>query len=352
MLRRRRPLREIEFSFDSFLDVVANVVGIILRLILVAWMGARSYKAFVPPAPPDPPALADPAPLPEPTDPRLPHLAARRQELVRLNASLEQEQRRYADLTGQRSRLASERAGLAARQQALQEEGKKLEGASGRTTSEARALTLSVAELQKRSRALVEEIERIRKLPVVKKSLRYRTPVSKPLQTEEVMFECKAGRVTLLDVAALLADVRRNQRSRTEELQTHWEVSGLTEPVGSFRLRYVFFRQRTLLDGPNANPNGGTFRYGLEWEAEPIEVERGEPGEAALRAGSAFRKVIDTLDPEQTAITFWVYPDSFALYRQLRDYLHEKEMVVAGRPLLEGLSIGASSRKGTVSRGQ
>ena len=40
MFRRRRPVREIAFSFDSFLDVVANVVGIILRLILVAWVGA------------------------------------------------------------------------------------------------------------------------------------------------------------------------------------------------------------------------------------------------------------------------------------------------------------------------
>src|SRR5215467_2069383 len=46
MYRRRRPQREkIFFSFDSFLDVVANVIGIIIRLILVAWVGARTYTA-------------------------------------------------------------------------------------------------------------------------------------------------------------------------------------------------------------------------------------------------------------------------------------------------------------------
>src|SRR5437868_10565188 len=45
--RRRRPEREIAFSFDSFLDLVANVVGIIIRLILVAWVGARSYQAVI-----------------------------------------------------------------------------------------------------------------------------------------------------------------------------------------------------------------------------------------------------------------------------------------------------------------
>jgi hypothetical protein len=351
MLRRRRSVREVEFSFDSFLDLVVNVVGIILRLILVAWMGARSYTAIVPPPPPDPPALAEPAPLPDPTDPRLPRLAARRQDLLRLNGQLDQEQRRQSDLTGKRSHLSSELVSLAARLQSLQEEKKNLEGTSGQKTREAQALALSVEELQKRSRALLEEMERIRQLPVVKKSLRYRTPVSKPLQTEEVMFECKRGKVTLIDVAALLADIRSNLRSQAEQLRDRWEVPGLSEPVGSFRLRYVILRERTMLDGPNGQPVGGSFRYGVEWQVEPIEVERGETGEAALRAGSAFRKVIDSLEPQQTAITFWVYPDSFALYRQLRDYLHEKEMVVAGRPLMDGVPI-ASSRKGTVSRGQ
>src|SRR3979490_860548 len=45
MFRRRRPLKNdaIHFSFDSFLDLVTNVVGIIIRLILVTWVGARSY---------------------------------------------------------------------------------------------------------------------------------------------------------------------------------------------------------------------------------------------------------------------------------------------------------------------
>src|SRR4051812_4649187 len=46
MIRRRRRPAEIPFSLDSFLDVIANVVGIIIKLILVAWVGARSYHAI------------------------------------------------------------------------------------------------------------------------------------------------------------------------------------------------------------------------------------------------------------------------------------------------------------------
>jgi hypothetical protein len=50
-------------------------------------------------------------------------------------------------------------------------------------------------------------------------------------------------------------------------------------------------------------------------------------------------------------VTFWVYPDSFGLFRQLRDYLYERDLVVAGRPLPPAMPI-MISRHGTVSRGQ
>src|SRR5262249_34611271 len=46
MRRRRRTVRETPFSLDSFLDLVTNVVGIIIRLILVAWVGARAYNTL------------------------------------------------------------------------------------------------------------------------------------------------------------------------------------------------------------------------------------------------------------------------------------------------------------------
>src|ERR1700722_11089407 len=95
MNRRRRPVREIAFSFDSFLDVVAKVVGIILRLILVAWVGAKSYKgphfAFAQPTPAPVTALPD-APFPPPpsaaSDPIAEELAQERQELLRAQAEL------------------------------------------------------------------------------------------------------------------------------------------------------------------------------------------------------------------------------------------------------------------------
>ena len=71
----------------------------------------------------------------------------------------------------------------------------------------------------------------------------------------------------------------------------------------------------------------------------------------ALAEGSEFRRIIDHLDPTQTAVTFWVYPESFGVYRQLRDYCLRRDLLVAGRPLPRGVPI-ASSRNGSASRGQ
>ena len=108
-----------------------------------------------------------------------------------------------------------------------------------------------------------------------------------------------------------------------------------------------------MLDAVSGVPEStGTFRYGLsDWQVEPILPDRGESAETALANGSEFRQIVDRIDPQQTVVTFWIYPDSFTLFRRLRDFLYERDVVVAGRPLPEGIPI-ASSRRGSVSRGQ
>jgi hypothetical protein len=113
-------------------------------------------------------------------------------------------------------------------------------------------------------------------------------------------------------------------------------------------------RERGMLDSLGGARPGTSqgFRYGLSsWRIEPVALQRGESVAEALRAGSDFRDITDRLDSEQTAVTFWVYPDSFAAFRQLRDYLYRREITVAARPLPQDMPI-ASSRRGTNSRGQ
>ena len=88
MIRRRRRVREIPFSFDSFLDIVANVVGIIIRLILVVWVGARSYSSLRTVVKASPPAVNGSPVLELGSDPLQAELAQHARELAQAQERL------------------------------------------------------------------------------------------------------------------------------------------------------------------------------------------------------------------------------------------------------------------------
>lgn len=355
MIRRARRVREVAFSFDSFLDLVTNVVGIIIRLILVVWVGARSYSSLQTLPKPAAAASATNSEVHALEDPLQLELAQHERELAEAQARL-LEQLRLLELTeGQEKEVESKFIALDSRRSELQREGSDLDRAAQEKGSAAKTAALSFAELQQRQQRLSEEIRALEKLPPLKKTLRYRTPVSRPVQSEELLFECRAGRVTFVDVSTMLAEVKEVLEEKAKLLRNSWVVTDRTRPAGAFRLHYTLERQRETLDAvfadapPSAHAN---FSYGLsEWEAEPVAPIRGETAPAALAKGSEFRLLVDALDPQQAVVTMWVYPDSFALYRQLRDYLYERDITVAGRPLPDGVPI-TCSRRGSRSRGQ
>jgi hypothetical protein len=348
MIRRRRRPPEIAFGFDSFLDVVANVVGIIIRMILVVWVGARAYTGLH--FPPPKPRLSAEVESAVPPDSLEHELAQRRRELAQAQDRLLEQLRHLDQARHSRTQVVVELAGLAERKHSLEQEKFAVEGAERARQEQARTAAASLAEVQQRTRQLQEQIAALERQPSVKQALRYRAPVSQPLQTEELIFECRSGRVAFIDIDALLREVKRGMQDKGQLLRSRWEVSDVAGPVGPFRLRYTVERLRgTGLPVPDP---ASDFRYGVTaWEVEPMVLVRGEAPEAALAPGSEFRQIVDVLDPQQTAVTFCVYPDSFALYRRLRDYLYQRDVVVAGRPLPLGAAI-ASSRHGTISRGQ
>jgi hypothetical protein len=357
MIRRRRRVREIPFSFDSFLDIVANVVGIIIRLILVVWVGARSYNSVKNvAAPPAPAAPAVAAAMPDPVDPLQDELSRERRELAEAQKRLLAQLRQLEDVQGAETRDSAHLTTLNTRRLKLEQEQAVLTVAAAEQTGSSRTAALTSDELRQRSARLSKELRELEKQQPPIKTLRFRTPISHPVERDELLFECYRGRVTFIDIAAMLNEVRDGVEEKAKLLRSQWQVTDVSGPSGAFRLHYTVERERGLLDaigGDRANPSEtGSFRYGLsEWHLEAVAPARGESLMAALAAGSEFRQIVDPIAPEHAAVTFWVYPDSFELFRKLRDYLYERDVVVAGRPLPEGMPI-ASSRRGSRSLGQ
>ena len=192
-------------------------------------------------------------------------------------------------------------------------------------------------------------------MPSPGKILRYHTPVSRPVRSDELHFECSNGRISYIDVRAFTDEINDNIKQTIKKLETAWKIEETTSQIGAFRLRYVVERQRDFADriveaptpSRRSRNNGDRF----SWTVEPVQENRGETIDVALDPRSTFRQLIDGVDAQQTVVTLWVYPDSFAMFRRLRDFLHERDIEVAGRPIPTGARIGASP-DGTASRGQ
>src|SRR5438105_6168739 len=139
MIRRRRPTRDIPFSFDSFLDIVANVVGIIIRLILVVWVGARSYHTLqhtLQAAPPRETSAARPGEL---QDPLTQEIARRRRELEEAQRQLLEQLRQVDAAHETQGREEEQLAVLASRRRGLEQERAGLEKAAGQRAEAVRA---------------------------------------------------------------------------------------------------------------------------------------------------------------------------------------------------------------------
>jgi hypothetical protein len=353
MYRRRRSNREkIAFSFDSFLDVVANVIGIVVRLILMAWVGARSYTAAMRDAE-DPPdnvrAMTSPTPADDPAQ----------SELERVRRELADARLRLLDRLGTLQLAERESRESQALLQERELQGRHLLEQANRLGAElagaeerAGQVVATAAELRKRGKDILQQIKTLESQPRQTQVLRYHTPVSRAVHADEMFFECRHGRVAFIDLPVFLQEIRAGLDGKAEALKSQWQVSSTTAQVGAFRLRYTVEREKSTLEGIGGGPVAGNYRYGMsEWTVEPLTDDRGESLEKALQNNSEFRQRVDGLDPQITVVTFWVYPDSFELFRRLRDHLYERDIEVAGRPLTDDSPI-AASRHGTASRGQ
>src|SRR5204863_3231443 len=128
-------------------------------------------------------------------------------------------------------------------------------------------------------------------------------------------FEVLRGRVAFIDLTAFIDEIRRGMDDKLQLLRRQWRVEDVTGSSGPFRLRYTVERDSGNLgdDPPAGEPDAfANFRAILSrWVVEPLVAERGEPVEAALAKGSAFRQVVDGADAHLTVATLWVYADSF-----------------------------------------
>lgn len=388
----RRSQDEQGFGSDSFLDVVANVVGILIILIVIAGVKvsrapivhplAIQEVADVPepvaPAPPAaplvteepvlPPAPVSPPPLPPrpvmPASPPTPKIVVLPPETIIVEQPLpplapptipEEVRQQAARLRQTISKLGAAKQSLqqelAAAERNRQLADDRLQAARSQADTAAAQDTAERTELAAAERELRDtelqlellqrrllEAEAMPAAQVIQHSV---NPIGRVVHGEELHFHLAGGRVSPVPVTELarrLVSQIERQKEMLAKMQTY---EGTLDPIDGFRMRYVIERSRLSLS-EELKYGQNVVRMGVsQWTLIPEPGLAGETADQATQRGSDFCQALLTAGGT-TTLTFWVYPDSFELCQELKQFAHRHGYEVACRPLPFGVLITGS----------
>jgi hypothetical protein len=363
-MSRRRNSDEIEFGSDSFLDIVANIVGILIILIVVAGIKAgtapisaerlaeylrthvKSAPAQAAPAAsaeaPQQPAHLEPLVIP-PAPALIRQADALKAEMATLDS---QAQAAAAGIEKANREEQSDTQTIAQLRQALAT-------ASADLGHEKSQLTDAESRLQVKRTGLLQMEVDVQKAQAVKptvETLKHKlTPLGREISGKELHFRLMNNRVAFLPIEQLIQRLRPQILRNRDRLVRYGIQRGEIGPIAGFHMEYILEARRLsameeLRQGMSVSINLSNWKL----VAEPdLETESGD--EALKDRGDFLRRLRDAA--ADTTITFWVYPDSYALYRQLQEFAHHENFTVAARPIPFGVAI-AGSPQGSRSSGQ
>lgn len=319
------------FGSDSFLDIIANMVGILIILVMVVGLRVKN-------------AVEVPVAEVETVDPnkQVEALTAEAAGLEQSSLELVEKSRQLAMLSSQRF---DERSALAlavtAKETALDEEKAKLASGTREAFEVQQAMLVEQAKLSQ----LEAEINALVYAPTkdVVKIKTYPTPISRTVHGREVHFQVKSGRIVLVPLDQLIDELKRTMQGHLGKLRDQMVITETVGPIGGFRMRYTLERVDVAgqVNGNSMTPGGSIVRT-TEFSLLPDISEMGERIPDAMRRNSQFQNTLADLDARRYTVTLWAYPDSFEDYRTVREYLYKRGFAVAGRPLPEGQLISGS----------
>jgi hypothetical protein len=304
---------------DSFLDVVANLVGILIILVMI--VSAHAKNAMIA-------AQETVADITPPVNSNSPDVASAQAAA----AAVEQDMQ---ELEGKINRQALEVSFRQAERNQLQAvvllAEQELAKSREAMNAEERArydldqdLIQSKGELERLGQTLTSVVK---PSPTVLQHLP--TPMARTVFGHEVHFRLLGGKLAYVPMNEMLEVFQKDASEKAQKLRSTSRIEESLPVRDGFGARYFLKREGNLvvLD---------------ELYLVDAEENLGEPAEQTMQSGSAFRGRLAGLDPKRTTITVWVYPDSFDQFRKLKSELFKLGFLTAARPLPFGIPIGAS----------
>jgi hypothetical protein len=314
---------------DSFLDIVASVVSIMIILVVIE--GTRIKNAPV-----DSALLGGAAQVLTALEKDQAAEHSVEGDVLKLAAEIEHVQREAAARALQRDVLATY---VSAAEHDIRTRREQMSAQERTHFDLARRVAESRRQLENLEQSRVQ-VETAQPEPIVVET--YPTPISHAVDDNEAHFQLRGGRVAVIPLETLIQQLKADAARQAYKLRDQAELTDTVGPAGGFRLRYTMERKDISPEMALASGRGGAYAQLKRWTLIPVENDLGEPTDAALAVGSAFREALAKHRPGRITITLWIYPDSFDAFRRVRKELYRLGYTVAARPLPEGAPISGS----------
>lgn len=343
-----RKRSALELGHDSFLDIVANLVGILIILVVVLGTQSTAVIEQINERVEDEQVAARDSSVA--SDEQLATLA----KYSMRAAAAQTDSNRFENLVKQYDTKISVRKRerdylmdlMAEAEAAWENKKKELDQETTRMAqrqTELQTAQEELAQLQGERQRLQDQPE-----PVVAVE-HLPTPMAKTVFGDELHFRLKQNLLSVVPVEKLVGEIRRDFE-RVAPRSRDGRMNAAVGPIRGYVARYEMDKDREMVSR-NGQIQMATRIQLVGLTVEPLEEPHGQPIQQVLAGSSELDIELAGRDPGSTTITVWVYPDSFAAFRKLKEHLYARGFATAARPLPIGHSISGGPQ-GTRSNAQ
>ena len=324
-------IKEITAGQDSFLDIVANLVGVLIILVVV--VGAQAKQSWT-----QPEQEADSQAKIERLESEIESasLTAKKLHLDnhRIESKIGEEQVFMEAMANRRHRMLVK---LAEAKQEVERLSKKLsEDEKVRFDRQVKRASLEseLNELQQSINASQQTLTQ--RTEVIK---HYPTPIAKTVFSDEIHFRLANGKISYVPMDELVRLMKREWKVKAEKLALAPSTIETVGPVGNFRLQYEL--ESVEVSASERAPARMVTRMS-HFVVIPVRRNAGEAVAQCLAPGSEFRRLLSGKTQGKTTVSVWLYPDSYEAFNQIKTWLRENQFQTASWPLAEGRPISGS----------
>lgn len=315
-MSKRHDSEEAAIGEDSFLDTIANLVGIMIILVVI--VGSRTKVEA---------EKHSRQLLQTDNDKRL---EQPKQEVVAVSQSLVDQVVNLHEYDLEMEYRKLERQALLDEVALAREEIKqKLE----RLDDEQRTVIekdSQIAKLQSeldRVSGQAGALEESKRTKIVLEHLP--TPMARTVMQKEVHVMLRAGQVVVIPWDRLIEALKQQIPLAAQRQASRTKLEDKIGPVGGF---VMIYRMAAIPGGFELD----------RFELEPTPAVPAESVAESLQSTSRLNIELASRNSRETVVTVWVYPDSFDDFRKLKAHLFSQGFLCAARPLPDGVRVGGS----------